>query len=82
MRRFFDERGNRGAIAFAVATIPLGHYSFAAPEAIIWLPSVKAYRQTRQFKKMIVESGVFDFWEKEGFPPFCRSLGSIDFECD
>jgi TolB-like protein/tetratricopeptide (TPR) repeat protein len=82
IRRFYDERGLRSPIAFGLVTSPLGNYSFPLPEAAFWLPSLQNYRRTPRFKKMMIEAGVLDYWNKEGFPSFCRPIGATDFECD
>ena len=36
----------------------------------------------RIHKRKILETGIHDYWRKNGFPPQCRPLGDDDFECD
>jgi len=31
---------------------------------------------------MMRNLGVYDYWQKYGFPPQCRATGKDDFECD
>ena len=48
---------------------------------VSWLPGAEEFRASPQFKQLIFESGVFEFWQSYGFPPQCRPIGDDDFEC-
>lgn len=63
--------------------VPLGIFDVATPTGtMFWGPDFRAYRQSENFKSMIRNSGVHDYWQAKGFPPNCRSLSADDFECD
>jgi hypothetical protein len=39
-------------------------------------------RRLPGFKTYMREIGMVAYWQEYGWPPFCRSLGEHDFECD
>jgi hypothetical protein len=49
---------------------------------ILWLPDAAEFRGTPQFKRLVRNLGIYDFWLERGFPSQCRPLGDDDFECD
>ena len=50
---------------------------------VIWQPAKKAVRQLPQFKLLVRELGLLDYWRANGnWGEFCRPLGSDDFECE
>ena len=46
----------------------------------IWHPALAAARKTQQFKQLVREGGLVDYWRAKGWPDVCRAVGS-DFEC-
>ncbi len=62
--------------------IRLGGYSRIMINQEIWDAGYKNYRQSDSFKAGIKQSGILDYWRKNGFPPQCRAVGEDDFECD
>ncbi|MCJ7590403.1 MAG: hypothetical protein MUO51_03530 [Woeseiaceae bacterium] len=46
-----------------------------------WHPDAEEFRRTPYFKKVIRESGVYEYWQARGFPPQCKAVGEDDFEC-
>jgi tetratricopeptide (TPR) repeat protein len=48
----------------------------------LWHPDGDEFRTTPQFKTIIRQLGVFDYWQARGFPPQCKPIGEDDFECD
>jgi adenylate cyclase len=48
----------------------------------MWSPDLKHFRQSPEFKQLVEELGLQDYWRSDGFPPQCRPLGESDFECD
>jgi TolB-like protein/Tfp pilus assembly protein PilF len=48
----------------------------------LWHPDGDEFRTTPQFKTIIRELGVFDYWQARGFPPQCKPLGDDDFQCE
>jgi adenylate cyclase len=49
---------------------------------ILWLPDAAEFRGTPQFKRLVRNLGIYDYWLERGFPSQCRPLGDDDFECD
>ena len=49
---------------------------------VAWDALMREYRQTKQFKSYVRESGIHDYWQQAGYPPQCRPLGDDDFECE
>ncbi len=80
--RFVTERGDRSKIAVDIAVVPLGVFPSSLNSASIWVTSYERYRRSVEFKKMMRNLGVYDYWQKYGFPPQCRATGKDDFECD
>ena len=46
-----------------------------------WHPDGDEFRTTPQFKQVVRELGVFEYWRARGFPPQCKPVGDDDFEC-
>jgi hypothetical protein len=62
-----------------------GHEEFAQstyPMFYIWNPEGRKFRQTPYFKDVVRQHGALLYWQENGFPDFCRSVGNDDFECD
>jgi adenylate cyclase len=47
-----------------------------------WIPAMRAYRRSPEFKAHMTASGLPDYWRKHGFPPQCKAVGSDDFKCE
>jgi len=47
----------------------------------LWLPDGDEFRRTPQFKTIIRQQGIFEYWQARGFPPQCKPIGDDDFEC-
>jgi len=58
-----------------IATNPL------AARNALWDPDGDEFRTTPQFKAVIREVGIFEYWKSRGFPPQCKPVGDNDFEC-
>ena len=48
----------------------------------IWSPEFADFRQSADFKRVIIDTGLRDYWYAHEFPPQCRPVGDDDFECD
>jgi adenylate cyclase len=48
---------------------------------VFWHPDGDEFRTTPQFKALIREVGVYEYWQVHGFPPQCKPVGEDDFEC-
>jgi adenylate cyclase len=48
---------------------------------VLWLPDAEEFRASPQFKQLILDTGIFAFWQSYGFPPQCRPIGDDNFAC-
>jgi tetratricopeptide (TPR) repeat protein len=48
----------------------------------IWGPDMAEFRRSPQFKQLVMNVGLLDYWRGYGFPPQCRPLGEEDFDCE
>jgi tetratricopeptide (TPR) repeat protein len=49
----------------------------------IWRPIFKGVRQIPEFKDLVRDLGLVDYWRTSGnWGDFCRPVGDDDFECD
>jgi adenylate cyclase len=51
-------------------------------EILSWEPARPGWRNSAGFKQVLRKSGVFDYWQKHGYPPQCHAVGNDDFTCD
>ena len=59
-----------------IAAVPL-----AEAPMIWWIPRGPGWLHSDARKTMIKRWRLPEYWRKHGFPPQCRPLGAIDFEC-
>lgn len=52
-----------------------------ARTAYIWTPAFAPARAKPEFKELVQEIGLVDFWRARGWADACRPLGGSDFEC-
>lgn len=48
----------------------------------VWQPIMREARRTSDFKILVRELGLVEYWRARGWPSLCRPLGANDFECD
>lgn len=49
---------------------------------VLWYPYKTQVRATPEFKDIVRELGLVDYWRKTGnWGDFCKPVGSDDFEC-
>jgi len=58
-----------------MASMPL------ATRRVLWHPDGDEFRTTPQFKTVVRQMGIFEYWQARGFPPQCKPVGDDDFEC-
>lgn len=46
-----------------------------------WLPVYDEVRKHPDFKRLMTESGLVDYWQENGWPAMCRPVGD-DFSCE
>jgi adenylate cyclase len=97
LREAFDDPGNEdgarmaiigwhaglyGDVDLAVKATRRGQLEFDFPaKYMIWWPSLKSARQTADFKQLVRDLGVYDYWRASGnWGDFARPLGEDDFE--
>ena len=64
-----------GALAKAARPFALGSLQFA------WTPLMREVRRHPEFKALLIELGLPEYWREAGWPEHCRPLGTADFEC-
>ncbi len=47
-----------------------------------WLPVLKEVRLRPQFRDLMKEIGLVDYWKEYGWPDLCRPVSDDDFVCD
>ncbi|PHR52609.1 MAG: hypothetical protein COA47_17685 [Robiginitomaculum sp.] len=47
-----------------------------------WIRTDPDFLKSPDRKRVIRESGVYDYWRENGFPPQCKAVGADDFECE
>jgi adenylate cyclase len=62
--------------------LPLGAHDLRPVMAMMWGEDHRRYRQSAQFKHVIRETGVLDYWRKAGYPEQCHPVEPDDFRCD
>jgi TolB-like protein/DNA-binding winged helix-turn-helix (wHTH) protein len=48
---------------------------------VFWSPVLKRVRQTDEFKRILVDTGIVDYWREFGWGSFCKPTEGDDFEC-
>ena len=48
----------------------------------LWSPLMKGARQQADFKKLVRDLGLVDYWREFGWPELCHPVGDDDFECE
>jgi len=46
-----------------------------------WTPLTRRIRETEEFKEIVVEAGLVDYWREFGWGNFCSPTEGDDFEC-
>jgi hypothetical protein len=47
----------------------------------LWHPDGDEFRTTPQFKSVIRQLRINEYWQARGYPPQCKPVGDDDFEC-
>ena len=82
--RAWAEENNTTISNFVWAT--LGQFQLLDAEfgsyQMMWREDMAAFRASPDFRRVIRDSGILDYWQQRGFPNRCRDLGDGDFQCD
>jgi TolB-like protein/Tfp pilus assembly protein PilF len=80
LKKFFDDNAAPPRVyAYLNA---LGDFRRPLVLTVHWVPSMRSYRQSLEFKAHVRASRLPEYWRKHGFPPQCKPLGASDFECN
>jgi len=71
-----------GDSEFAMDTMKKSVRKHAVGLFKIWFPVMREVRQLPRFKELVREIGLYDYWNKFGWPDLCRPVGDDDFVCD
>ena len=72
--------GYYGDTELALAALRRGNWAASLPQAI-WDPLLRTVRKTDDFKAIVRELGLADYWRRSGnWGDFARPLGEDDFE--
>jgi hypothetical protein len=71
---FGDEQLALAAMADDVDRLPIDVMN-------VWAPLYRNVRQTPEFKDLMRDMGIVEFWRKYGWPDLCRPAGQDDFTC-
>jgi HAMP domain-containing protein len=47
----------------------------------MWTPLLKRVRRTDEFKQIVIDAGLVDYWREFGWGDFCSPTEGDDFEC-
>ena len=74
--------GYYGDPALAFQAMRLAADAGSGRMAFVWMPQLEPMRRLPAFKAYMRENGMVAYWQKYGWPPFCRPLDPHDFECN
>lgn len=57
------------------------HYVPVINLALFWHPSSAPLRKSARFKPIARNAGLVEYWRSQGWPTFCRPVGTDDFVC-
>jgi TolB-like protein/Flp pilus assembly protein TadD len=52
------------------------------PLRFVWWPTPSSVRKTDQFKKLVHNAGLVEYWKARGWPDLCHATTGDDFECN
>ena len=48
---------------------------------LVWLPVFEEVRELPEFKDLLLDMGLVEYWQTHGWPDVCNPLGEEDFSC-
>jgi len=82
LRLFLDAKPGKDPFAAAIILGFMGEISDDFISYLLWNKSYRNLRRSDELEGYIRRSGILAYWQKNGFPPQCRAVGTDDFECD
>ena len=97
LRRIYSNDDNLPSAAFGIISVLAAYFgdpefAMEAMEKAVsidgnwiscnWYPVMREVRQLSRFKEFVREIGLVKYWNKFGWPDFCRPLDNGNFECD
>jgi tetratricopeptide (TPR) repeat protein len=74
--------GDRDLALQALETMRRQNFSIDTMAEELWRPSIAALRNEPEFKQVLRELGVVDYWRTTGnWGRFCQPAGSVEFKC-
>ena len=74
--------GPEGNYQLDALLIALGDHSRRINNWTLWLPAFDEYRRSPEFSQVMKDNGILDYWQREGFPPGCRSPAPETVTCE
>ncbi|MDJ0929456.1 MAG: hypothetical protein QNJ73_17590, partial [Gammaproteobacteria bacterium] len=62
--------------------LALGALSKVSLPWLFWMPSTAEIRQLPEFKDLVQDFGLLDYWQEYGWGEYCRPVGIDSFECN
>ena len=82
IHRFQNETGQTGEQDFTFFLAAFGDYDSIPFTVDYWGANFAGYRNSAQFRSLIKNFGILDYWRAHGFPPQCKPVGKDDFKCE
>jgi hypothetical protein len=48
----------------------------------LWMPVLSEMRQLPEFKQLMIDVNLADYWRQYGWSDFCRPVSDTDFVCE
>ena len=80
------EKSGRNSASFSPMFASFKAFHLVEPDGEqtrwVWLRENADFRASEYFAPFMTKIGALAYWREKGFPPGCRPLAGVDFECD
>jgi TolB-like protein len=80
LKRFLEDNQREDSAAMELLTA-LGGHEHTTIGFGYWLSPFSEFRKSEDFRRLIKQLGISDYWHEFGFPVMCTPLGENDFIC-